>query len=167
MTRRNVDQEFAREETSSPWILGFVVTYMIVQILFPLRHLIYKREMSWTHEGSNFSWRMMADHHETQGGITVEDPQTQAVYAHSPENLLNKEQLVMVNNPYMMFQYVQFLKQFVQQQADIKDPIIKADLQVSVNGKPFQNMYDPNCDLTKVTYSPFRELKWIIPLKKD
>ena len=151
----------------TPWILGFVIIYTSLQILIPLRHLLYKRDLQWTHEGSNFSWRMMADHHETNGGITIEDPRTKDVYAHSPENLLTAKQLVMVNNPYMLFQYIQFLKQFLKQQTDIKDPIIRADLQVSVNGKPFQNMYDPNSNLSEVTYSPFKELKWIVPLKKD
>jgi hypothetical protein len=108
---------------------------------------------------------MMADHHETEGGITVEDPQTKNVYLHAPDTLLNHKQLVMVNNPYMLFQYIQFLKGYLKQNIGIKDPIIRIDLQVSVNGRPFQYMYDPECNLSEVTYSPFRDLKWIVPLK--
>ncbi len=151
----------------SPWILGLVIIYTSLQILIPLRHLLYKRDLQWTHEGIDFSWRMMADHHDTDGGITVEDPRTENVYLHSPQTLLNHKQLVMVNNPYMLFQYIQFLKDYLKQQNNIENPIIKADIQVSVNGKPFQNMYDPTYNLSEVTYSPFRDLKWIVPLKKD
>jgi vitamin K-dependent gamma-carboxylase len=151
----------------SPWILGFVVIYISYQILIPLRHVLYKRELQWTHEGSNFSWRMMADHHETNGGITIEDPRTKEVYVHSPETLLTNKQLVMVNSPYMLLQYVHFLKRYLKEQADITDPIIRADIQASVNGKPFQYLYDPNCNLSEVTYSPFKELKWVVPLKKE
>lgn len=165
MKKAKVLQESAPRK-ASPWILGFVVIYVALQILLPLRHLLYQRELEWTHEGSNFSWRMMADHHETNGGFTIEDPRTRDVYAHSPEKLLNEKQLIMVNNPYMLFQYIQFLKQYLRQQTKIKDPIIKAELQGSVNGKPFQYMYDPNCNLSEVTYSPFKDLKWIVPLKK-
>ncbi len=72
----------------------------------------------------------------------------------------------MVNNPYMLVQYIRFLKGYLKQQTDIENPIIKADIQVSVNGKPFQNMYDPTFNLSEATYSPFEDLKWIIPLKK-
>ena len=111
-------------------ILGLVGVYLALQILTPLRHLLYKRDLRWTHEGIDFSWRMMADHHETDGSITVEDPRTKDVYVHSPETLLSRKQLIMVNNPYMLLQYVQFLKQYLSQQAGIRNPIIRADTQV-------------------------------------
>jgi vitamin K-dependent gamma-carboxylase len=151
----------------SPWILGFVIIYTSLQILIPLRHLLYKRSLQWTHEGSNFSWRMMADRHEANVSITIEDPRTKDVYIVSPEKLLNDKQLAMATTPYMLFQYVQFLKQLMKQQTNIKNPIIKADIQVSVNGKPFQHMFDPTCNLSEVTYSPFKDLNWILPLKKN
>lgn len=153
----------------SLWILAFVIGYTAFQILFPLRHLLYKRELQWTHEGSNFSWRMMADHHETEGGITIEDPRTGDVYNHSPERLLNAKQLVAVNNPYTLFQYIQVLKQFLKQETGIRNPIIRVDLHVSVNGKPFQYMYDPTYNFSEISHSPspFEDLKWIVPLKKD
>ncbi len=151
----------------SQWIPAFVVVYVSLQLLTPLRHLLYKRDLQWTHEGIDFSWRMMADHHETDGSITVEDPRTKDVYLHSPETLLSRKQLIMVNNPYMLVQYVQFLKQYLSQQSGIKNPIIRADTQVSVNGRPFQRMFDPTCNLSGVTYSRFKDLSWVIPLKKN
>jgi hypothetical protein len=49
---------------------------------------------------------------------------------------------------------------------DIKNPIIRADIQVSVNGKPFQYMFDPTYNLSEVSYSPFKDLGWVLPLKK-
>ena len=166
MTKKTAGNDRAPRKAGSPWILGFVLVYVLLQILIPLRHLLYKRDLQWTHEGVDFSWRMMADHHETDGSITIEDPQTKDVYLHSPQTLLNHRQLVMVNNPYMLIQYVQFLKEFLKKQrTEIKNPIIRADIRVSVNGRPFQNMYDPACNLSEVTYSPFKDLKWVVPLK--
>jgi vitamin K-dependent gamma-carboxylase len=150
----------------SPWIVGFVIVYVSLQILIPLRHLLYKRDLLWTHEGSNFSWRMMADHHETNVSITIEDPRTKKVFIVDPRKLLNDKQLLIATNPYMMFQYVQFLKQLTKDHMGIKDPIIKADIEVSVNGRPFQHMFDPACNLSEVNYSAFKDLKWILPLKK-
>jgi Vitamin K-dependent gamma-carboxylase, lumenal domain len=165
MTKGMSNKRRAPRKAGSRWILGFVIVYAGLQILIPLRHLVYKRDLKWTHEGIDFSWYMMADHHETNGGITIEDPKTKDVYLHSPETLLSRKQLVMVNNPYMLLQYVQFLKEFLKRHSNIKNPIIRADIQVSVNGRPFQNMYDPTCNLSEVTYSRFKDLEWVRPLE--
>ena len=166
MTKRKVSNQ-GTPIKGSPWVLGFVIIYTSLQILIPLRHLLYKRGLQWTHEGSNFSWRMMADHHETNVSITIEDPRTKGVYIVDPRKLLNDKQLMMATNPYMLFQYVQFLKRLTKQHMGIKDPIIRADIQVSVNGKPFQYMFDPTCNLSEVSYSPFQDLKWVLPFKEN
>ena len=92
MKKTKAPQESAPRK-AAPWILGFVVIYVALQILLPLRHLLYKRELEWTHEGSNFSWRMMADHHETNGAFTIEDPLTRDVYAHPPAKLLKEKKI--------------------------------------------------------------------------
>ena len=88
MTKRKVSNK-GTPIKGSPWILGFVIIYTSLQILIPLRHLLYKRDLQWTHEGSNFSWRMMADHHETNVSITIEDPRTKGLYVVDPQKLLN------------------------------------------------------------------------------
>src|SRR5882757_2030317 len=142
MTKRKVSNQ-GTPIKGSPLVLGFVIIYISLQILIPLRHLLYRRDLQWTHEGSNFSWRMMADHHEANVSITIGDPGTKDVYVVSPERLLNDKQLTMATTPYMLFQYIQFLKQLMKQQTNIKNPIIRADIQASVNGKPFQYMFDP------------------------
>lgn len=165
MKKGTVGNRPAARKAGSVWILGFVLVYISLQILIPLRHFLYKRDSHWTHEGVDFAWRMMADHHETDGGITVEDPETKDVYLHAPDTLLTHKQLVMVNNPYMLLQYVQFLKGYLKQSKGIKDPIIRIDLQVSLNGRPFQYMYDPASNLSEVSYSPLRDLKWVLPLQ--
>jgi len=72
----------------------------------------------------------------------------------------------MATNPYMLFQYVQFLKQLTKDHKGIQNPIIRADIQVSLNGKPFHYLFDPTCNLSEVTYSPFKDLKWVLPAKK-
>lgn len=166
MTKDRENKKSAGTKRGSPWIVGFVVGYTSLQTLMPLRHLLYQRHLQWTHEGIDFSWHMMGDHHETNGGITVEDPRTKDVYLHSPETLLTRKQLVMVNNPYMLLQYVRFLKGYLKQQAGIENPVIKAEIQVSVNGRPFQYMYDPAYDLSHAAYSPFKDVQWIKPLNQ-
>src|SRR5947208_15575244 len=102
---------------------------------------------------------MIADHHETNVSITIEDPRTKGVYIVDPKKLLNDKQLMMATNPYMLFQYVQFLKQLTKDHMGIQNPIIKADIQVSVNGKPFQYVFDAACDLSEVNNAPIKAVK--------
>src|SRR5947208_1121084 len=131
MTKRKVTNQ-ATPVKGSRWVLGFVIIYTSLQILIPLRHLLYNRNLQWTHEGSNFSWRMMTDHHETNVSITIEHPRTKGVYIVDPRKLLNDKQLLMVTNPYMLFQYVQFLKQITYDHMYIINLIIKVNIHVSV-----------------------------------
>lgn len=39
--------------------LGLIGVYVLWQLLFPLRHLLYPGNPSWTEEGHQFAWRMM------------------------------------------------------------------------------------------------------------
>ncbi len=156
-------QKPTHRASASPWVLGLVIGYTLFQLLFPLRHWLYKRNVHWTHEGIAFSWHMMADRHDTNGQITVEDPRTGDVYLHSAQTILSRKQLVMVNNPYTLLQYVRYLKEYLPAHSGVKDPIVRAEIEVSVNGRPFQPMYDKTADLTKVSYSPFQDLPWIYP----
>lgn len=45
-----------------------------------------------------------------------------------------------------------------------KDISIYIDVWCSLNGRFQQRMFDPNVDLLKVSWSPFRKVDWLIPL---
>src|SRR5207244_12124011 len=110
MTKRKVSNQ-GTPIKGSPWVLGFVIIYTSLQILIPFRHLLYNRDLQWTHEGSNFSWRMMADHNETNVSITIEDPCTKRVYIVDPRKLLTEKHLIMSTNASMLFLYIVFMNQ--------------------------------------------------------
>src|SRR5438270_6040284 len=118
MTKRKVSNQ-GTPIKGSPWVLGFVIIYTSLQILIPLRHLLYRRDLQWTHEGSNFSWRMMADHHETNVSITIEDPRTKGVYIVVPRKLWNDKQLLTATDPFTQIGWVKWLKQLTIYELDI------------------------------------------------
>ena len=37
----------------------FLSTYILIQLLFPMRFLLYPGELFWTEQGYRFSWRVM------------------------------------------------------------------------------------------------------------
>ena len=48
----------AERGSSSRVVLAFLAVYVAVQLLVPLRHLLYPGDVAWTEEGHRFSWRM-------------------------------------------------------------------------------------------------------------
>ncbi len=45
-------------------------------------------------------------------------------------------------------------------------PNVKADVQVSLNGRPFRPMIDPEVDLAEIEYRLFPAPEWVLPLEK-
>ena len=63
-----------------------------------------------------------------------------------------------------MLQYAHFLKEKVEE-AGTDNPIIKAKVRVSLNGRPPQDMIDFKVNLLEKENSTFRHADWILPLK--
>lgn len=42
-----------------PIVLYFVIGYLLLQVLFPLRHFFIRGDANWSEEGQRFAWRMM------------------------------------------------------------------------------------------------------------
>ncbi|MCP4521752.1 MAG: HTTM domain-containing protein, partial [Cytophagales bacterium] len=66
--------------------------------------------------------------------------------------------------PDMVLQYAHILAEEMKKQG-IKNPIIKAQCYVTLNGRRSQLLIDPTVDLTKEKDS-FSHKNWILPLKK-
>ena len=80
-----------------------------------------------------------------------------------PEDYLNSSQFkVLAGNPGMILLFVHHLDRLVQSNAGF-DPKISAKIEVSLNGRPFRALIDPNLDLSEIPpYQP--SFHWIKPL---
>jgi hypothetical protein len=58
------------------WVIGFVTLYLALQILIPLRHILYPGEVNWTEEGHRFSWHMKLRSKSGRIAFTMIDPRT-------------------------------------------------------------------------------------------
>ena len=65
----------------------------------------------------------------------------------------------------MMLQYAHFLRDNYEA-LGVHRPIIKADVQVSLTGRPFRPMIDPEPDLAQNKYRFFRTPEWVLLLEK-
>ena len=140
-------------------ILGL---YVVVQLLLPFRHTLYPGWTIWHEEGHYFAWRMMLRQKITRMQFNVTHPDTGEQRYADPSDYLNTSQFkVFAGNPGMILQFAKHLDQLVQNNAGF-DPIITAKIEVSLNGREFRQLVDPNLDLSRIpAYQP--AYSWIKP----
>jgi hypothetical protein len=145
-------------------LFGF---YFILQILLPLRHVMYPGDVNWTEEGHRMSWRMMLRSKSGSIYFTVKDPASDKSWDLRPSEYLTDEQAGSLStHPDMIWQFVQYLKKKYAAEG-IPGVEIYAHGLASLNGRPFQPFIDENVNLATVDWEPFSHSSWILPMNTD
>ncbi|HEV2295985.1 MAG TPA: HTTM domain-containing protein [Tepidisphaeraceae bacterium] len=131
---------------------GIVVAlalYVIVQLFLPLRHLLYRGRVNWTHEGHNFAWRMKLDDRRTRVRFYIVHPSTgHRTGVDLNQFLTPRQQHVMSTRPDMLLQFAHHLARHHQREFGSARPQVYADVAVSLNGRPMKPLVHPHIDLT-------------------
>ncbi len=154
--KKHLVEEFPNQRTEIPRIfLLFVLIYSVVHLILPFRHLHYPGVTNWHEEGHYFAWRMMLRQKIIRIQFNVTHPQTGEQRYADPSDYLNSSQFnVFAGNPGMILLFAHHLDQLVQSNTGF-DPIITAKINVSLNGRPFKELVDPQLDLSKIPpYKP-------------
>jgi hypothetical protein len=154
-----------------PWqtLTGIVVVlFLAMQILLPLRRVIYSSNVLWAEEGYRFAWHMML---RSKTRITlryhVRLPASGAHHVINPRTYLHRRQWRrMRKQPDLILQFAHFLRDDFRHKGQ-QSVVVTADSRVSLNGRPPQPLIDPTVDLGKVEYAYFRRNAWILPLRED
>jgi hypothetical protein len=143
-----------------PYLLA---AFVLWQVLFPWRFLCYDGYLFWTEQGYRFSWRVMLI--EKAGSATFYVQKNE----HSPKQVVFNEDFLnthqekqMAMQPDMLLYYAHFLDQHFKTHFGYEDPIITADVFVTLNGRPGQRLLPADLDLSKVQDS-FAPKTWILP----
>ncbi|UII31768.1 HTTM domain-containing protein [Fulvivirga ulvae] len=146
---------------ASKWIMGFFGLFLMVQVMLPWRFALYPGKLFWTEQGYRFSWRVMLMEKAGYVIFHVKDPETGREWeAYAHDYLTPVQEKQMSTQPDMILQYAQFLEQQYIKQG-IKDPEIRAEAYVTLNGRGSRLLIDPEVDLTK-EQDGFRHKKWIL-----
>ncbi|MGQ0600266.1 MAG: HTTM domain-containing protein, partial [Anaerolineales bacterium] len=144
-------------------LLVVIHLYLLAQLLIPLRHWLYPGEVSWTEEGHRFAWHMKLRNKEARLRLFVTDSRTGDTWEVSPSVDLSARQLdEMSTRPDMILQYVHHLAKRLSYNGGPR-PIVRVEAQVSLNGRPFQPLIDPNVNLADAPVS-WGPAPWILPL---
>jgi hypothetical protein len=87
-------------------VVGFIAVFIGLQILVPLRYLLYPGNVSWTEEGHRFAWMMKLRDKDAAARFTVRDPASGREWRVSPGRyLLRHQEGEMEARPDMILQF--------------------------------------------------------------
>ncbi|WP_338791547.1 HTTM domain-containing protein [Bernardetia sp. MNP-M8] len=153
---------------SKKWLYVLTI-YFIFQFLFPFRFMLYASQpynetLFWKEEGYRFSWRVMLMEKFGSATFYVKNPKTGKEGVVDNSEFLNKHQeKQMAFQSDMILQYAHFLEEKYTTKEN-PNPIIRAEVYVTLNGRRSQLFFDPNLDLSEIE-DGFLEKDWINKLK--
>jgi hypothetical protein len=149
---------------SQQFLLILLIVFIAFQVFFPLRHILYPGNASWTEEGHDFAWHMMLK--SKQGSLIFKisapgnklEPLTPKVY------LTKRQKTMIATRPYFALQMAHYIKERYKIMG-IENVEVRVEAKVSLNGRRKQLIIDPNIDLTMYNDS-LMPAEWILPLTK-
>ncbi|WP_183560446.1 HTTM domain-containing protein [Mucilaginibacter sp. SP1R1] len=145
------------------WMLGI---YFLIQLVVPLRFLLYPGHLFWYEEGYRFSWRVMLMEKSGNTFFYVKEPSTGKTYEVDNSKFLTPLQdKMMSTQPDLILRYAHYLATVYQQRGLIK-PAVYADCYVALNGERSRPFVDTTVNLAAQSLS-WKHYNWVLPYKSN
>ena len=164
----SVASEYVQPRRTFARRVGLAVAgaYCAVQVLVPLRFVLYGGNVRWHEQGMRFSWRVMV--REKNGSVTfvVRSKETGRVWHVNPTRYLTRIQArEMAGQPDLILQLAHHVRRDFERNG--RGPVeVRVDAQVSLNGRHIAPMIDPAVDLTTVA-DGVGPAGWILPAPEE
>jgi hypothetical protein len=152
------------QPVKTDWKL-FVSIFLFIQLIIPLRFLLYSNNVLWYEEGFRFSWRVMLVEKNGSLQYRVEEIGSNKMGIEEPStHLTSFQQKQMCVQPDMILQYAHFIGAKYKKQG--KNVKVYADSFVSFNGRASQRYVREEVDLMQITQQDSREV-WMTELQTE
>lgn len=142
-------------------LFGCVICYVVFQIIFPFRYVLYDKKLFWTEQGYRFSWRVMLMEKAGTANFYIENPYNNSEGMVDNSEFLNiHQEKQMAFQPDMILQYANFLQQKYTKVYKKEIKKIRAEVYVTLNGSESKLFFDPNLNLLEQK-DGFEEKKWL------
>ena len=146
-------------------LLSFLAIHFVIQVLFPWRFLLYPGNLFWNEEGFRFSWRVMLMEKAGYTIFHVKDPATgREGEVINSDFLTPNQEKMMATQPDMILQFAHFIKEEYQKKG-IKNPEVRAEAYVTLNGSGTRLFLDPEVNLANKKDS-FQHKDWVLAFKE-
>jgi hypothetical protein len=131
--------------------------FMAFQLLFPWRYLLYPGNVLWHERGYRFGWRVMLMEKAGTATFYVKDSKTSREgVVDNAEFLHPHQEKQMSMQPDMILQYAHMLARHYAGEG-LNEPEVRAEVYVTLNGRPSQLLIDPNLNLIGLDLSELYE----------
>src|ERR1043165_9461937 len=135
--------------TSQKLTVGLLAAYLLVQLIFPLRHYLYPGNASWTEEVHNFSWHMKLRTKSGEAVFTVTHPQSGQTWTIKPEDYLESHQLMkVITKPDLVLLFAHHLAEEKRREG-YENVEVRARILASLNGREPHVLIAPSVSLAK------------------
>jgi vitamin K-dependent gamma-carboxylase len=149
----------------APWRGAYVLlaAHLALQLLVPLRFVLYPGNVNWTEQGFRFAWRVMLIEKTGQVDYEVFTSEPERRYRVYPRGELTPLQYKMMSTqPDMIHEYALHIAQRFRDQG-AGSVRVHANAWAALNGRPSQRLIDPKVDLAAVPRSLLPQ-PFIVPL---
>lgn len=147
-------------------VVALLAAYVAVQVLVPLRHLLYPGDVAWTEEGHAFSWRMKLRGKTSEVSFLVTDPRSGESARVDPRTDLAAWQARNLGSrPDLILQYAHRLAERSAAATGAR-PEVRAAARTRLNGRAPRLLVDPLADLAAEKRN-FLPAKWILPFEDE
>ena len=144
----------------SPWILG---VFIFVQLIFPLRFLLYTGNVFWTEQGYRFAWRVMLMEKTGYANFRIVDGVTgKEFYVQNEDFLTATQQKQMATQPDFILEYAHYLGDHFESQGH-QNVEVYVESYASLNGRKSQVYVNPELDLLKIENN-LKQRDYLVPL---
>tara|TARA_R100000935_G_scaffold1439_1_gene4601 strand:+ start:159845 stop:161185 length:1341 start_codon:yes stop_codon:yes gene_type:complete len=139
-----------------------VVAFIVIQLVFPWRYLLYPGELFWTEEGYRFSWRVMLMEKAGYAQFKVKDGQTGKQFLVDNSDFLNTfQEKQMSFQPDFIVEYAHYLGDHFTSQGH-QNVEVYVESYVALNGRLSAPYIDPTVNLLEVE-DTFTSKDFILP----
>lgn len=164
LNKLKLNPEPQAPRAENPILKYALIAFLIFNVVFPFRYLLYPGVVHWTEEGHNFAWHMMLRSKRGSIFYVVEDSQSEKKARVSPlKNLKKRQYRKLAVHPDKILQYAHHLRDsFAIEWGAV--PRVYAFSSVSLNARPAQPLVDSGRDLGEEEMH-LGHYDWIVPLK--
>lgn len=149
-----------------PFTFGILIGYAAFQLLFPWRFVFYPGNLFWTEEAYRFGWRVMLAEKAGTTRFFVKDGDHGREGEVDNREFLNAHQEKQMSfQPDMILQFANYLEEVFKERG-MKDPRVRCEAWVTLNGRPGKLLFDPNLELNGLE-DTFAPKTWIEPLEDE
>ncbi len=150
--------------TWKPLLMLVLGLFFTIQLMLPLRHWFYPGNVQWTEEGHRMAWRMMLRVKQGKIFYVIKDNDSGQQWREETRSHLTFRQAAKVaTTPDMAWQYAQFLEKIYHKKGH-DDVSVYCHSKVSLNGRDYYPLINPDVDLANTEWRRFSHSSWIMPL---